>query len=771
MDEQHIPSSMQPVTRWVTWNYQPDLKRPAKPKKVPFQATTPPKYAKSNDATTWAPFDVACAAYRANHHAGIGFMLGDGWGGVDFDGCYDPETQTIADWAAPWIARLFSYAEVSPSGHGIKVIVRAEVTNPLKLSLGDHIGVEVYGAGRYFTITGQRLENSPPEPLAAQDAIDALLAHYRPSAAPARATMPPTAPDVAPPPQGDGWRQIRAGAVEVELRQWVRRKCDQAAEHIRCAPGNFHNARFAMARLLGGVIAAAPRHLSEHEALSVLYQARIPESHQGSEAKAILDGLRAGMAAPLGADDTPSVPTDEEPRQNARGFACCPRCDEPLRRSKYDYPGTGPGWFCPRCKHPMIWPREAVGGDLPAAHGADDDRDGDDGSTSPTPLLPSERIIAALVASGYAFRLNLLSDVIEVNGAALTDVIEAQIRTQMRDAGVRITGLQDSWTVAAAADSYHPIRDYLTGTPWDGVPRMPILAACLQSSDPPVVYADGSACPMPVVYLTRWLIGAVAKALEGEQNGMLVLTGGQGIGKSQFVRWLCSGLPAYFAESPINVADKDSHVRLMTRFIWEVSEFDATTRKADVAALKAFISTRTVTVRRAYARHDSVKPAVASLIGTLNDSTGFLTDETGSRRFMVVSLDHIDWAYQDIDINQIWAEATHRMQAGEPWRLLPEEARHQTAQNREYEAESLLTSWIGKYFLIDPARSDWRMTAADVADHLRERHDIRLSGSERAQAMEISRVMGHLAVPRVKSGGQRYYGGIATRADMGLDEE
>jgi predicted P-loop ATPase len=377
------------------------------------------------------------------------------------------------------------------------------------------------------------------------------------------------------------------------------------------------------------------------------------------------------------------------------------------------------------------------------------------------PSVPqSERLIAALAELGYTFRLNLLSDTIEINGEPITDVAEAQMRTQMRDLNGKITGLSDAWTVEAARNAYHPIRDYLTGLVWDGTARIAQLAACLKSDDPPVRYQHGPTCTLPSVYLHRWLIGAVAKALDGAQNAMLVLAGGQGIGKSQLARWLCTDLAHLFVEAPINVSDKDSHVRLMSRFIWEVSELDATTRRADVSALKAFITTQTVTVRRAYARHDTIRPAMASLIGTINNATGFLADETGNRRFYVTTLTGIDWDYQHIPITQLWAEAVSRYRRGEPWRLLADEALHQEVQNREYEAESLIIDWIAKYFEIDHTMKAWRMTAADMVDHLRSKYDIRIGGSDRGQSMEISRAMAHYGIVKHKIGGVRYYVGI-----------
>ena len=98
----------------------------------------------------------------------------------------------------------------------------------------------------------------------------------------------------------------------------------------------------------------------------------------------------------------------------------------------------------------------------------------------------------------------------------------------------------------------------------------------------------------------------------------LVLDGPQGIGKSFLVRWLCPK-ERYYIEGGINTEDKDSLIRLASKWIWEVGELQATTRKADREALKDFISRRDVTVRPAYGRYDIVKPALASFIVTINE--------------------------------------------------------------------------------------------------------------------------------------------------------
>ena len=117
------------LPRWVCW--RPET-RNGKPTKVPVTWTG--KAAKSTDPATWNVC-AACAKGVANRgFAGTGIVLGDlGDGrhlvGVDLDGCRDPDTGAIDPWAQAVLDDFKSYAEVSPSGTGIKIF--AIVTDPV----------------------------------------------------------------------------------------------------------------------------------------------------------------------------------------------------------------------------------------------------------------------------------------------------------------------------------------------------------------------------------------------------------------------------------------------------------------------------------------------------------------------------------------------------------------------------------------------------------------------------------------------------------------
>lgn len=370
----------------------------------------------------------------------------------------------------------------------------------------------------------------------------------------------------------------------------------------------------------------------------------------------------------------------------------------------------------------------------------------------------SALLMERLALLGYTFRLNSASETIEVNGYPITDITQAEIRMRLRDEGLakKIAAAEDAYLAEAKKNAYHPVRDYLEKLEWDGADHIAALTAFIRSDDPPVRYSNGDVHPLHHVYLYRWLIGAVAKVYSGGQNAMLVWDGSQGIGKSTLAHWLCP-LDDYFLEGPINVQDKDSDVRLISQWIWEVSELDATTRKADQSALKAFITKEVVTVRKSYGRNDIKKSAMCSLIGTVNNTSGFLADESGSRRFMITKLSHIDRAYQQLERDQIWAQAKELYFGGEQWWLEPEEAAAQRAMNTRYEVDSVLDDWLDKYFFFSPSYTD-AFTLADIIRAM-ETDNVRITGSERSQAMELSRILTKKGARREHTrDGNRWFG-------------
>ena len=152
----HIPQDLTIVPQWVDWTYH--LTNKGKWTKVPRQPDG--TSASSTDPSTWASFEDAQTAYLTSGDTfdGIGFVVteNDPFVGFDFDHVFDRHGALDAT-VKRYLERLNTYAEVSPSGHGIRVFVRGKLP-PEGRKFGD---IECYESGRYLTLTGDKLPDAP----------------------------------------------------------------------------------------------------------------------------------------------------------------------------------------------------------------------------------------------------------------------------------------------------------------------------------------------------------------------------------------------------------------------------------------------------------------------------------------------------------------------------------------------------------------------------------------------------------------------------------
>src|SRR5215204_4137890 len=156
------------LKQWLCWRIE---EREGKPTKVPYSPLTGKK-ASSTDPQTWASYTEAVKAYREHGYGGIGLVFGehDPFCGVDLDGCLNPETGEIEEWAREIIEELDSYTEVSPSGSGIHVLVKGKLL-PGRNRKGP---IEMYDRGRYFTVTGRHLAGTPNSIESRQEQLTSL---------------------------------------------------------------------------------------------------------------------------------------------------------------------------------------------------------------------------------------------------------------------------------------------------------------------------------------------------------------------------------------------------------------------------------------------------------------------------------------------------------------------------------------------------------------------------------------------------------------------
>ena len=160
----NIPRELKKMKRWVCVK-DSSSKRPV--------CAIDGSWASVTDSSTWCGYKDALACLRAGKCAYLGFVFADdGIVGIDIDHSLD-ECGFLKDEVLEAVEACDSYTEVSKSGEGIHILVKASL--PFKGS-NNRAGWEIYRTGRYFLLTGAVLGTT--EIREAQDAVDLIVADH-----------------------------------------------------------------------------------------------------------------------------------------------------------------------------------------------------------------------------------------------------------------------------------------------------------------------------------------------------------------------------------------------------------------------------------------------------------------------------------------------------------------------------------------------------------------------------------------------------------------
>jgi predicted P-loop ATPase len=223
---------------------------------------------------------------------------------------------------------------------------------------------------------------------------------------------------------------------------------------------------------------------------------------------------------------------------------------------------------------------------------------------------------------------------------------------------VASTVVAEAVRTVAQEHQFHPVRTYLEGLVWDGVPRIGSwLATHLGCQDSEFIRAVGP----------RWLISAIARVFDPgcQVDCVLLLEGPQGLKKSSALRALVGD--EWFTDHIAELGSKDSRLDLLGKWVVEMSEL-ASMRKTETEKVKAFLTARTDHFRLPYDRRATDVPRQNVFAASTNEQQP-LVDSTGNRRFWPVACGQIDVERIRRDRDQLWAEALYRFKKGEPWWL------------------------------------------------------------------------------------------------------
>ena len=238
----------------------------------------------------------------------------------------------------------------------------------------------------------------------------------------------------------------------------------------------------------------------------------------------------------------------------------------------------------------------------------------------------------------------------------------------------------------------NPPREFLSRLRWDGTPRLDTwLTYYLGADDQPAEYL--------ALVGAKWLIGAVSRVFEPgcKFDSVLILEGKQGLGKSMALRALATfGGQDFFLDSVGDIRSKDTLMTMQGKLIVEIAEL-ASFRKSENEEIKAFITRQVDEYRPPYGRTVLKRPRYFVLAASTNEiEEGYLTDDTGNRRYWPVTCKSIDAEAVERDAPQLWAEAVSRYAAGERSWLTREEAVFSTHEQKQRFVEDAWQERIGE---------------------------------------------------------------------------
>lgn len=296
------------------------------------------------------------------------------------------------------------------------------------------------------------------------------------------------------------------------------------------------------------------------------------------------------------------------------------------------------------------------------------------------------------------------------------EVSSTELRNWLQRFRMPTTDFDSNLVSLGESNKYNPVATWIESKEWDGVSRLQsffdTVTAKIETRLP-----DGRS--LKEVLMRKWLISAVAAAYEPNgvvARGVLTFVSKQNLGKTRWAKQLAPRELNVIQDGEVlNPSDKDSVMKVVSKWIVELGEVDATFRKSDIAALKAFISRDTDSLRRPYMRCESQYARRTIFFASVNDEQ-FLHDPTGNTRWWTIHAIALGEPAK-LDMQQVWAEVKSLYDAGASWHLDPDELDALNGHNREHESINPVHEKIDKVFDWDSSPVLWThpMIATDIA--------------------------------------------------------
>lgn len=260
--------------------------------------------------------------------------------------------------------------------------------------------------------------------------------------------------------------------------------------------------------------------------------------------------------------------------------------------------------------------------------------------------------------------------------------------------------------VAARAQPFHPVLEYLRALTWDGTPRLEHWAIDL-------LHVEDT--PYARLVSRYFLLGMVRRVLEPgcKFDYCLVLEGRQGKRKSTALAIL--GGP-WFSDTELDLSNKDSMSYIRGKWLHEFGEMGSIAR-AESTRQKSFLSRQVDEFRPTYGRREIRCPRQGVFGGTTNE-WGWHKDPTGGRRFWPLEVrDEVNTDGLAAIRDQLFAEAYVAALAGERYWPTAEEQRElfdpeQLSREAPEAYAELLAVWLAEQEKAPVPRAEFTLSEA-----------------------------------------------------------
>ena len=301
-----------------------------------------------------------------------------------------------------------------------------------------------------------------------------------------------------------------------------------------------------------------------------------------------------------------------------------------------------------------------------------------------TPNLSKSQfeLVEDYLSSYYEFRYNEISNEVESHKKGEPDfkpLNENNLYRELHHVHLRFS--QANLSALLRSDFvpvFNPFKQYFENLPeWNpGIDYIEQLANYVKATD-----QKRFNCHFKKM-LVRVIACALIDAVFNKQAFVLVGYS-QNSGKSTFCRFLCPHeLDNYITES--FSPDKDGQISLAENLFINLDEL-ASLSKYETNHLKSNFSKDKVKIRRPFEKKATTSPRRASFLGSTNKAE-FLTDETGSVRWLCFEIVKIDWDYKlNININDVWAQAYTLFKNGLKYNLTADDIKENDKENRKFQ--------------------------------------------------------------------------------------